>query len=194
MRLINYLNEQGYKKVNIQPFLNEFGDVYQDDLFIWRGTKDTIQSYKPKRVRKDRQPRLVSQELHEYLSNLSRELWGWDMRREGVFTGSSSITEMYGKPYIFIPVGEYEYVWTDDASETYSLYDSITDKGFNDEFVDEYLRELKDIYEQSYYTSGLSNFLDMGSTHDWEAVFKCDQYLLFNSDFFMENKQDILGR
>ena len=129
MRLKYYLNEGNNNildtiKNECKPFLNEFGNCYKDNMFIYRGMRDDYDDIIIKDVRTNRKPRLVTMKLHEYLSKIGKELFGWNIREEGVFAANKVTASKYGKPYIFIPIGSYKYVCINlNKSEIYSLYD-----------------------------------------------------------------------
>jgi hypothetical protein len=77
MRFKNYLNERDEKIYSsIKPFIKEFGIDYMHNYFIYRGVKNTPKTYTYKKTRKNRKPRFIPEELHNYLGNLSKKLWG----------------------------------------------------------------------------------------------------------------------
>jgi hypothetical protein len=50
--------------------------------------------------------------MHELLGDISKKYFGWNIRTEGVFTGSKKLALKFGQGnvYIFIPIGKYRYV------------------------------------------------------------------------------------
>lgn len=215
MRLYNFLNESDDNLIKaISPFLKEFGDAYRNGSFIWRGDKKlSTKSYTYKKTRKDRKPRFVKQELHEFLGKISKKLWGWNARTEGAFTGGISTANLFGdgNSYIFIPVEKYNYVWCDGKTkfEVYNLYDEFVyanqfedmeDDDFNKSLVklmqsdslsvNEIKQELEKLYKK-YKTSGLSNYLYKGDTQ-FEAIFNCNNYLMIRQDFWERKFKDKL--
>lgn len=105
-----------------KPFIREFRNTGIDRL-IWRGTskpiKKAIAEITP---RKNRYPKDMPEELHDLLDNEFYNKFKWRPRSEGVFTTSKKVTaERYGSRItIFIPVGEYEYVYNTNISDLYS--------------------------------------------------------------------------
>jgi hypothetical protein len=105
-----------------KPFLKEFRNTGLDRL-IWRGTskriKKAIAEITP---RKNRLPKDMPEELHDMLDDEFYRKFKWRPRSEGVFTTSNKITaEGYGsRIVIFVPVGEYEYVYNVNISDLYT--------------------------------------------------------------------------
>lgn len=197
MRFQQYLTED--KAVDaIQPFLKEFEPAYQAERFIWRGFKNVTDKFTVVSAKKDREPRLVPQELHEFLGEISKKYFGWNARAEGVFTADERTVKRYGREYIFAPMGQYKYVWTLKKNEIYSLYDRYSGK-FRDapeEEVQKLKDELELYYKNHYLKGGLSSYLKGTSENqqDFEAIFSCDKYLLIDPDFWEENfKRRIFG-
>lgn len=195
MRLHNYLNEEAaWQKADIKPFLKEFKDSYLSYRFIYRGHGSKTKTYAAKTTRKDRKPRLVSSSLHEYLSSLSKKFWGWDARKEGVFTGCYNVADAYGTPNVFVPIGQFKYIWIVDTSDLYGLYDYLSEPSPTD-FKEGYefeKKELEELYRDEYSNKGLDKFIMSDRQWlAWEAIFKCDNYFLFNKAYFLDNIKEI---
>lgn len=215
MRLTRFLNERDEKVISaIQPFLREFGESYKKNQFIWRGSMGLrTKTYTYKKTRKDRKPRFVDEELHEFLGKLSKELWGWNIRTEGVFTADKSTASKFGdgRRYIFIPDGKYSYVWTNGRTKNavYGLYDdfSLIKQDLKDEpdfleteegrheyeisgipFPWEIKKELESLYRYNYYTSLLSKYLSTGN--EFEAIFNCKNYFMIEQNYWEESFKD----
>jgi hypothetical protein len=83
-------------------------------------------------VRKDRQPLHSSGPLHNKLNKWLQNETGIKFRSESVFvTKSEKLASQYGKPYVFVPKGEFSYCWSPYISDAYVL--------FNERRVDEEL-------------------------------------------------------
>lgn len=215
MRFVNYITEENVKiddlssflKSNCKPFLKEFRKSYIDGDFIFRGSNHDVRDARIFKVRKDRKPRLVSKEAHNFLSSISKKLFGWNMRGEGSFTGSAYVAASYGTTNIFIPIGNYKYVYTEDTGNLYGYYDKLTyafdaDEDWQKERLEKYweerpeerkkgdveseedLRSVKEkielIYKNDYKTKNLNKVLKKPK---WEAVFKCDRYLMISREY-----------
>jgi len=215
MRLQSYINESlsdhqknKLKKVledKCQPFLKEFGMRYVHFDFIYRGLKRrTVNTIDIIKTRTDRKPRIVNNKLHTRLNKIGKELFGWNIRSEGVFTGGTKVTAAYGNVCIFIPVGKYKYVYNPDISKIYALYDEYDN---NEWYSDDYIpsddkhsvekwkdkrakieKKIYNIYKNDYKTSGLVNILN---EFEFEAIFQCKEYLVVNTNYGID-LQDIL--
>ena len=188
MKFYNYINEQKDKIAKMaEPFMNEFGDKYENDAFIWRGHRGVYKNFTAKQRRKDRKPRLVNQELHEYLSKISVDLFGWDLRKEGIFTGSKDLAQDYGNQYIFIPLENYRYVWTKDYIAIYHWYDEFSNPSSKTK-TEDIKRRLYELYKDNYKTTGLSKFNI--KSYNFEAIFDCDKYLLVEPNFWYSTMKE----
>jgi hypothetical protein len=126
--------------------------------------------------------------LHDYLGKVSKQLWGWNIRTEGVFTGGYYTALTFGHPCIFLPIGKYSYVWAEEDvySKVYGLYDR-----FNfavDKEEDEIKEEIRKLYTK-YKTKGIDKYY----IKFFESIFKCDEYYLINLSYWEEFKTEILG-
>jgi len=215
MKFYKYLNEDKITQM-ARPFMNEFGDKYENDAFIWRGHKSVFKNFTAKERRKDRNPRFVRHDLHIFLNKISRKLFGWDLRTEGIFAGHLLTAAVFGTPYIFVPLGKYRYVWADEKTKdrVYRLYDqySMIHDVIRQEHVDlsdpkeqegwekgglpyptEIKEELESLYKNNYKIGNLSNYLK-GSGDEFEAIFDCDKYLLIEPEFWHNTmKMRLLG-
>lgn len=191
MRFKKYLTEGVQDKLidQIQPFLKEFREQYKDGNFIYRGISSVQGGVKLKKARKDRKPKLIHQELHELLGEYTKELFGWNVRSEGVFTGDRNTAEEYGRSFIFIPKGNYEYIWVseDKQFEIYNLYDEITSSlksGKNILNIESSVDELKTLYK-NYRSDRLNNYLE--KNRNFEAIFRCDEYFIIDPNYWEKN-------
>jgi len=217
MKFQQYLNEEDVQKKkeelrlfikdNCKPFIKEFGYLYKDRKFIWRGYKRDIKDYKIFNIKKDRRPRIMTTEIHEFLSTIGKELFGWDIRKEGVFTADHHVSSTYGIPTVFIPIGNYKYIYVDlGYSDIYQYYDkaNVSIAALNNwkrdrktdywkkrpEELKNLDREMKDMlelwkekiyneYKNEYKSTGLNKIINFSRT-PFEAVFKCDRHMLLD--------------
>jgi hypothetical protein len=131
-------------------------------------------------VRKNRRPRYVTGKTHGFLSDLSKKYFGWDIRQEGVFTGSKNTAKGYGNLRAVLPIGNYEYVaFTKDLLTLYKMYDRPVmypqDFGSKEDY-DAYFEDLKKVVLKGYKKNkGLRGAVqNQGAA--WEIIFKCDKY------------------
>lgn len=152
-KFIKYLDESTYleEKIkyemakNCQPFLKE---IKQHNIkkFIYRGTNKKIIDIEKIIPRKNRKPKDMSPNLQKIFDEFFYKKFRWKPRSEGVFTigDIKSIRGVYGIPYIFVPIGEYKYLWSPDVDD---LYEEIDYEDYSDEFDD---FNLEDDWENRY--------------------------------------------
>jgi hypothetical protein len=102
-------------KKDCAPFLKEMSKA-QKGSFIYRGISGGVKTGPlpvEKRIsRKDRWPSDVPQEIHEYVDNELKQMFGWKPRSQGTFTSSNfMMAAEFGIPSIFFPIGKYRYIW-----------------------------------------------------------------------------------
>ncbi len=221
MKFQKYLKENtdfdalyDYIKKNCKPFLKEFGKKYLERKFIYRGMQIDTAGFVIKNVRKDRKPRVVDKESHKFLSEIGKKIFGWDIRKEGVFTGGLYTADNYGILNIFIPIGKYKYVYVKDVQSIYGYYDSLgyafdASKLWNhdrknaywldrpderkevdkedEKDIDHWKKKIEDEYKNKYKTKGLSSIIN---TLDYESIFKCDNYIAIKN--INENKYKLI--
>ena len=125
-------------------------------------------------VRKDRKPRYIPERLHEHLGDLTKELFGWNTRTEGLFTGSSANAGNFGDLMVVIPIGKFKYVYLEgrDLEHLYLLYDMWMRSTKYDE-LEKVIRK--------YKTTGLGSFLKSRSGNDmWECIVNCKNYYIMS--------------
>jgi hypothetical protein len=225
MKFSNYLNENisidavgDYISDNCQPFLKEFGNQYSKENFIYRGVLSVGSDFLIKNTRKDRKPRYVDERSHKFLEEIGKRIFGWNIRKEGVFTGSFKTAQRYGKMVIFIPVGNYEYVFNKDTTDIYFEYDSLdnafkADDDWQEERkepfwkkdpaglkqgdkesqndIDTHKNTIEKIYRKDYKKIGLDRILSNNGI--WEAIFKCEQSIICSYTHKLELKNIIQG-
>lgn len=88
----------------------------------------------------------MSPNLQKIFDEFFYKKFRWKPRSEGVFTigDIKSIRGVYGIPYIFVPIGEYKYLWSPDVDD---LYEEIDYEDYSDEFDD---FNLEDDWENRY--------------------------------------------
>jgi len=201
MKLRKYLTEdEDIYKVRLllerdcKPFLKDFK---KSRIIVYRGYNRELDSgidpfdILKKKVRKNRKPRLVGDDLHKRLGKLSKKLFGWNVRAEGLFTTcSDELARRYGVTSAVFPIGKFECVWINDVSLLYKSYDHYagssniknTGKHFLRgeleeviEEVEEVWEEIKEIYENDYVKNQLLKALKKEAD---EIIFKCNEYYL----------------
>lgn len=88
--------------------------------------------------------------------------------------------------YIFIPLGNYRYIWTANFKRIYLLYDTYVEGRANLEGVK---RKLYQRYKEEYSTKGLMRTVSLNK--EFEAIFDCDFYTLVNPDYWDTLKEQL---
>jgi len=131
VKLFKYLLEE--KQAHIEFVLNQLKENCapwlkdpQANGLLYRGTKSPIINMKVLKVRlDDRTPKDMPKDIHDELNYWFRKKFGWKVRN-GVFASSNiGIAKNYhheGDPYIFMPIGKYEYVWSPEVGDLFTDY------------------------------------------------------------------------
>lgn len=119
-------------KKNCAPFINELQKT--NAKLLWRGThKAKTSSIIQVTPRTDRTPTDMPEGIHDEFDRRFKKKFGWNVRREGVFVVSNYIdASNYGIPYIFFPVGKYQYIYNPFIKDLFSYYDDESTSGGNE--------------------------------------------------------------
>lgn len=195
MRYYNYLNEG-----NLNKFITN-NDVYRlaslNQQYIYRGKNEFVDEYKIFTRRTDRKPRDTPFHLHQDFDSAFKKQFGWNVRSSGVFAISDKkLAEDYGDAYIFVPIKPYKYVWSKRICDLFLEIDSSSKNGF---YSYDDLRLLKDDENRDtdeyddLITDAVKTYQDkdligaIKSGH--EIIFDCNQYILFDIDYFKDISQ-----
>jgi hypothetical protein len=168
-----------------KPFVKEVGlldstidksNIFQRVLF--RGFKDPPPDWRIEKakVRTDRRPRYIPLPMHENLSKITKKMYGWNTRAEGLFTGSHEIASQFSTSgvRVVIPIGPIKYVYM-GGEDLHNLYVHF-DIGATGDI--EALTELV----SKYKTKGLRNYMKQNSKERWECIVKCSSYYIMSMD------------
>lgn len=136
-----------------KPFLKEIKDA---NKLIYRGVKADFFDYKKYKshIKTGRYPMDTPGELHDLLNDLFRKKFKWAVRDGVSVTGNEGTSWNYGTGYIFLPVGNYKFVWSSRISDLFSeledenmLDDDYNDYGMESNWEDEYGEDGKGHWE-----------------------------------------------
>ncbi len=167
-----------------KPWVKEVGlfdsPIDTNNIFkrvVFRGLKEPGADFQigKRKVRKDRRPRYIPEPMHDNLGKITKKMFGWNTRSEGLFTGSFDIANQFGSARVIIPIGPIKYVYmgADDLHNLYLHFDlgGIDDVGTMTQWV------------SKYKTKGLRRFLSTQNSKDrWECIVKCDSYYSLGFD------------
>jgi hypothetical protein len=216
MRLIRYINErkkfEDYYKTppvkkkataleterivelirkECKPFLKEVKggfDLMANPLF--RGMKSGPKIYGIMKGTRpsDRTPKFTAKEVFEIFDKTFADEFGWWVRSKGVFTGDKGTADGYGRPYLFFPMGNYKYVWSENYA---SVWRNLTrpDKFSNLSDTDKrtWLIHIEEEAKKAvkYYTdTGLSKAVKGHAFY--EAVFQVKKYIVINFPYYIK--------
>lgn len=187
MRYKTYLNESEFHTTEnweemkksldskCKPYIKELKGVR---YLLVRGVSNVNvpQYMNIKSVRTNRKPRVISYALHDELGDISLDMFGWNIRKEGLFTTKSvQDAKKWGNPIIIFPIGNFEYVWMENVYDLYSMYDS---NDFHDNLYD-----IKSEMTE-YQTSNLNKYLKTSITTTSECIIKCKKYYSINMEWY----------
>src|SRR5574343_246802 len=122
MKFKKYMNENENElenaiasiKKDCQPFLKEC------KIPIYRGIYFAEKTLIEKTPRQDRRPKDMPEYLHKILDSLFNEHFGWKPRSNGVFCSPHFCqAESYGNTYLFFPIGNFDYLYSDNIEDLY---------------------------------------------------------------------------
>jgi len=145
---------------------------------MYRGIKATTMdrrenTFLKKRVRlDDRTPKDTSTDLHGILNDYFNERYGAPFRNAMFCTGDFNFARNYGQVFHIFPRGNFEFLWSKDVDDLYSMRDEYFGMvGAQEEF----LTALKNT---QYYTTDLPNALKYNN----EIMMRCNSYYALNDD------------
>ena len=199
-RLRQYISESNGNAVNItdtlmkdcKPFLKEWKGI---NNLLYRGSKKSVATISKIVVRTVRKPRDIPQEIHDKLNTSFVTKFGWKVRN-GIFaTGNPSVAKKYGEPYIFFPIGKYDYVWSHDIYDLYTeLQDIEYDKAeFEDtNLYDNAKYEYEYEYEEENGTRGYYGKKDDANFTEYDDDSKDDVEWIpdMTQEEFIDNKKE----
>jgi len=164
----SYFNKKGDFK-----FLYKGFDKYSEDFLIFKK-----ENY--------RTPLSTSNEVHKISNSIFYDKFGWYVR-DGIFvTKNSNDANNYGIPYLFFPIGSYNYVWSEHVRDFYSDIATDIEEIFIDDNYDDVLYDTlyEEINRAEYTDTDLVYYMD--SSIDVEISFDCDRFYLL--DMSIKNK------
>lgn len=121
-----------------EPFLKEI-DI-EDDAdaqrhFLYRGMGSLNEMFVKKDVRKNRTPKDTPQKVHEIMDQSFNDIWGHRFRSNAMFcNGNTMEAELYGNVYMVFPIGNFDYVFSEEIEDFYKDLDQV----LFDEIMDNY--------------------------------------------------------
>lgn len=214
MRLDNYITEVTMTKSQevwmvLEKNCSEFIEFYRKmtspkvtGRMFYRGLRLSIPDYEEFAPRKNRKPLSSVEWLQDMEDDALEKRFGWRPRSSGVFVlslypGEHDELALYGKPYMFFPYNGYEYLWSPQIGDLFSIFPySKNDDHYkdietivrrtsrNEKEFKENLAAWKIRFEKwmnTYINDKLEIALNVRKGH--EVMFKCRKYILVNPKF-----------
>jgi len=138
--------------------------------FLYRGVDELLTRYIIRKPRMDRRPTDTPVNVSNRVDDMFQKKFGWRPRSQGVFAvASPELASEYGRPYIFVPLGKYEYLWSPKVEDMYATLKKDLELE-----VEEF-----SYYIKTYKSTGLTQAL----LTDHEVMFKCGSYILIDYDY-----------
>lgn len=122
MRLLKYITASGQLseilKRDCNKYLTEIGARSSKTGWLYRGISDAnimdtalgVTRFQSQ-IKSGRIPRAAGYIVHNLFNDIGKEVFGWPIRN-GVSTTSDFGRTVFGKMYIFLPIGDYKYVYS----------------------------------------------------------------------------------
>ena len=134
-------------------------------------SKDKILVKKKARL-SNREPVNTQIAAHEYANEIFEDVFGWKVRN-GVFaTSSEKEAKIYGKKFIFFPIGDFKFVWSPQIQDAFGDTIWFISKYHPDDGKERIEKDIKGLY----IDKDLKRAMDLES----EVSFKCKEYYLLN--------------
>lgn len=167
-------NAEEFIMDNCRPWLNQTNN---GQLYVFRGIQDLAASdavFFTKNIRLDRKPT----DTHEYYTkafNLIIEMAGGQANRNNSLfcTGNHEVASSYGRPFIVLPIGDFNYTWSPFWKDWYNNKRSIIKACVNDSSnkkIDEY---------KSMWHSDVISFAEM-QTKEEKIITNPESYSIEN--------------
>ena len=134
MKFNQYLTEQdmdfdaaehSWKKTVLPLMVKNCGKFLKEKVLLFRGTLKDVEDITFVIPRKDRKPLDTAPWVHRGFDDGSQKVFGWKARSEGVLvTGDSLFAYGYGHESIFVPKGDYKYIWSPEIKDLFDKYKS----------------------------------------------------------------------
>jgi len=188
MNYYKYLTRENKerKKQILEKECSKFFKVIKKKSYFYRGIDGLSTDFKKIKSRKDRKPRDTPFYVHKRIDEMFKKYFGWYVRSEGIFTSpDSDDLEDYGDIYIFVPVGDFQYIWSREVKDLYTELlniKAVSERKISSEKLIKNTFEkradiIEDIIKKYHYNKGLN----LSTKYKNEVIFKCDYYYVLNT-------------
>lgn len=164
-------------KANCGPYLK-----YKSTTPFYRGMRTQLRDLTEFTTLKNRAPKDMPLEIHQYLDNWFSANLGNRWRSNATFaTGSSVEAIQYGFPYVFFPIGNFDFCWSEHFDDLFSAVDSmLSDNGFGATFryEPEDIKRMEPLLIEMLQTYKVNDSLIDAADSRNEVLFNCEKYFL----------------
>ena len=193
--LATILNLTRTIKQNCQPYLQQNSGAV-NRYALYRGVRSTKGA--PNGIRKevrltDRKPKDMPHSLHQFINGYFKKNYGAAFRSAIFATGSSGSAGEYGEMYIIFPAGEFQYLWSPDYEDLYSItseygFDQIAPSSMSNEEKVEWQENAKEALQDEVLSSYQTDKLEAAIDSSHEIMIRCSHYYGIHADV-MYNKE-----
>lgn len=128
MKIFELMDDEQEESINeyldaVKPFLKENKEAILQEYFLYRGTHSYGKDYFMKKTRLDmeRRPRDMPRRDHAIFDDYLNDKFGFKYRSFAKFaTGNRQAADTYGRVFIFMPIGEYNFCFSDKVVDPYN--------------------------------------------------------------------------
>jgi len=141
MKFRAFLTEQDFSideivkilEKDCKPYIKELKKAKQSIKVnvLWRGIGRHVVGIEKFKARKNRRPLHTDPKLHKFLDKISKKIFGFPMRSQGVFTSTvADEASTFGIPHQFYPLGNFDAYWAPMVSDSKYMYPSFIERYF----------------------------------------------------------------
>ena len=182
---------------NCKPFIKEMKEIFpnkEDFKALYRGyiihynnvDDDRYSHIKKIKTQTNRNPLTTTNKIHKISNELFQETFGWKARSEGAFATSDEYeAKRYGDVYMFMPIGEYKYIYHVEIPDFIYLLETVVEdlnlenKFNNGNYSEEDLKRIKHLLKP-HIKAFSEDELKNAFLYNSEISFKCKEYYLIN--------------
>jgi len=184
MRLSKHINESRdidheltiYRLITeAKPYLKDMKYDKADQDHLYSGREYEGRFFFDKKIRTNRYPKDTPDDLHKTLDSMFKKKFGINARSNSMFaTGSIQTATTYGNPYIIIPKGKYNVIWSDDTRDLFisikKIYAETIDIEPHNVNLNDSVYEM--MIQNGNYHDDRKSFAEDEGLKDWERAYK----------------------
>ena len=198
MKFKSYISESmeldelyGLIERDCKPFIKDWKKL-NTTKWLMSGRNDSNNPYKKKQVRKNRKPVDTPEDIHKFMDDKFKKMFGVKSRSNAIFCSfNPNLSDFFGELYLIFPIGKYKAV---SSQKVEDLWTNINDIADTDVHIDFPLNkrtwkiEAQD-WEKEEILDGIDKLIDKSKYtdklvfHNNEIMVTCKEYYLVRRDF-----------